>query len=191
MKTFELKGAVRNELGKKASKRYRKEGAIPCILYGSEGVTHFSVSHDSVRKLIYTPEVYIIDLDVDGKKCMAILKDMQFHPVSDETLHLDFLHISDKKPISMKIPVVLQGLAEGVRAGGKLSLEMKKMTVKGLYTDFPENLAVNIENLQLGKTIQVGELAFDKVELLDAKANVVCAVKLTRAARGLAAKTGK
>ncbi len=188
MKTFELAGTQREELGKKASKAFRNEGSVPCVLYGGESVTHFNVTKDAIRKLVYTPEVYIVDLTINGKKCHAIMKDLQFHPVSDQLLHVDFLEVSVKKPITMEIPVVLEGLAEGVKAGGKLSLEMRKLKVRGLYKDFPEKLTINIESLGLGKTIQVGQLSFSNLELLNAKDNVVCAVKLTRAARGLAAK---
>jgi len=188
MKTFELKGEKREATGKKAAKGFRNEGLVPCVLYGGKEVTHFTVEKESVRKLIYTPEVHIVNLDINGSSCVAILKDSQFHPVSDELLHADFLQISEDKPVVVEIPVKLEGLAEGVRAGGKLSLEMRKLKVKGLYKNFPEQLVINISNLGLGKTIQVGALQFDNIELMNAKNNVVCAVKLTRAARGLAAK---
>ncbi len=188
MKTFELKGDLREGLGKKATKAYRVENLVPCVLYGGEEVKHFNATVDGIRKLVYTPEVYIVNLELGGKTVTAIMKDLQFHPVSDQLLHADFLQITDKKPITIEIPVVLEGLAEGVKAGGKLSLEMRKLKVKGLYKDFPEKLVVNIENLGLGKTIQIGALNFPNLELLNAKDNVVCAVKLTRAARGAAAK---
>jgi large subunit ribosomal protein L25 len=187
MKTFQLEGSKRENTGKKAAKAYRKDSLVPCVLYGGEEVIHFTVTKDGVRKLIYTPEIYIVDLTVDGKACKAILKDSQYHPVSDELLHIDFLQVFEEKPVVIEIPVILEGLAEGVKAGGKLSLEMRKLKVKGLYANFPENLVVNIENLDLGKTVQVGELSFENLEILNAKDNVVAAVKLTRAARGAAA----
>ncbi|MDL2322836.1 50S ribosomal protein L25/general stress protein Ctc [Bacteroidales bacterium OttesenSCG-928-A17] len=188
MKNFELKGSKREGTGKKAAKAFRKEGLVPCVLYGGEEVVHFTVTKDGIRKLIYTPNVYIVDLTIEDKPCKAILKDSQYHPVSDELLHADFLQIFEGKPVVVDIPVVLEGLAEGVRAGGKLSLEMRKLKVKGLYNDLPDTLHINVEDLGLGKTIQVGALSFDKIELLNAKDNVVAAVKLTRAARGAAAK---
>ena len=188
MKTFQLEGSKREQTGKKATKAYRKESLIPCVLYGGEEVVHFNVSKDGVRKLIYTPEVYIVDLIIDGKLSKAIIKETQYHPVSDELLHADFLQITDNKPVVIDIPVVLEGLAEGVKAGGKLSLEMRKLRVKGLYMNFPEQLLINVESLGLGKTIQIGDLQFDNLELLNAKDNVVAAVRLTRAARGLASK---
>jgi len=188
MKTFELTGSKRESTGKKAAKIYRKESLVPCVLYGGKEVVHFTVTKEGIRKLIYTPEVHIVNLIVEGKKYTAILKDSQYHPVSDELLHADFLQISEDKPVILEIPIVLEGLAQGVKDGGKLSMEMRKLKVKGLYKDFPEKLTINIENLGLGKTIQVGNLNFDKLELLNAKDNVVAAVKLTRAARGLATK---
>ncbi|MDR0863337.1 MAG: 50S ribosomal protein L25/general stress protein Ctc [Candidatus Symbiothrix sp.] len=188
MKTFQLEGSKREGTGKKAAKAYRKEGLVPCVLYGSEGVTHFTVTKEGIRKLIYTPEIHIVDLTIGGKASVAILKETQYHPVSDELLHADFQQIAADKPVVIEIPVVLEGLAEGVKAGGKLSLEIRKLKVKGLYKNFPEKLAINIENLGLGKTIQVGKLHFENLEILNAKDNVVAAVKLTRAARGAAAK---
>jgi len=187
MKTFELKGSKRESTGKKAAKAYRKESLIPCVLYGGSEVVHFTVTKEGIRKLIYTPEVHIVDLSVEGKKYTAILKDMQTHPVSDELIHADFQQIFKDKPVVMEIPIVLEGLAQGVKEGGKLSMEMRKLKVKGLYKDFPEKIVVNIENLGLGKTIQVGNLNFKNLELLNAKDNVVASVKSTRAAKGMAA----
>ncbi|MDR1633035.1 MAG: 50S ribosomal protein L25/general stress protein Ctc [Dysgonamonadaceae bacterium] len=185
MKLFELKGSKRESTGKKAAKAYRRESIIPCVLYGGEEVVHFTVTKDSVRKLIYTPEVRIVDLTIEGKNCKAILKATQFHPVSDELLHADFFQIFEDKPVEIEIPVELVGLAEGVKAGGKLSLEMRKLKVKGLYKNFPEKLTINIEKLDLGKTIQVGDIHFENLELLNAKNNVVVVVKSTRAARNV------
>lgn len=194
MKTFELVGSLRNDLGKKATKAYRKDGIIPAVIYGGEDSTvaiHFALKASDVRKLIYTPEIFLVNLTLDGKAYKAILKDIQFHVVSDEVLHIDFLHVFENKPIVIDVPVVLDGLAEGVKAGGKLSLDTRKLKIRALYDKVPEKLHVNIENLALGKSIQVGELSFEGLELLNAKNAVVCRVQLTRAARGLAAKSGK
>jgi len=217
MKTFQLEGQPREGLGKKAVSALRKQDLIPAVLYGAspvampyEGkvqtgdklvdlcdnkgiiVTDFTVSNDGVRKLIYTPEIFIVDLDIVGnKKVKAILKDIQFHPVTDEILHIDFLEIFEDRPIVIEVPVALEGHSEGVKAGGKLSLEMRKLKVKALYSQIPEKLTVNIDSLGLGKTIQVASLQFPNLELMNAKNAVVCAVKLTRAARGAQATGGK
>lgn len=187
MKVFDLKGTVRTGLGKKATKADRTGDNVPCVLYGGAENVHFTSTVSDLRKLIYTPDVFIVNLDVDGKTCKAIMKALQFHPVSDKVLHIDFLEVSETKPIVVEIPVQLNGLAEGVKAGGKLALEMRKLRVKGMYTNFPEKINIDVTNLGLGKTIQVGTLTLDNLEILNAKNAVVCQVKLTRAARGAAA----
>jgi len=189
MKTFELKGKVREIVGKKATKAVRNDDSVPCVLYGGESNTHFTATNSDLRKLIYTPEVFLVSLDVDGKKCNAVMKDLQFHPLTDKVLHVDFLQVHESKPVVVEIPVKLHGLAEGVKAGGKLSLEMRKLKVKALYNQIPENISLDVSSLGLGKSIQVGavqELVGD-LELLNAKNAVVAQVKLTRAARGAAA----
>lgn len=187
MKTLEIAGILREGIGKKACKALRKSNVTPCVIYGGEGNIHAQIPTDALRNLVFTPNIYLVHLTIDGKLYPVIMKDVQFHPVSDAILHIDFLQVHEDRPIVMGVPVVLQGLAEGVKAGGKLSLEMRKINVKGLYNNIPERLYINVESLGLGKTIQIGQLSFDNLEIMDAKANVVCGVKLTRAARGAAA----
>ena len=192
MKTFQLNGTARTDLGKKAVKGLRKQGLIPAVLNGGELVelpyqgalkpceklvelpggkkgiivTDFTVTKDAVRKLVYTPDIFAVELTIDGEKKMAVLKDLQFHPVTDAILHMDFLEVSDKKPVVMEVPVQLEGHSEGVRAGGKLSLSMRKLKVKAIYSNIPERLVINIDNLGLGKTLQVGELHFEGLVLM-------------------------
>lgn len=212
MKTFNLSAKPRTELGKKATKVLRESNLIPVVLNGGKVIdlpftgtlkpgeklveignnkglvtTDLVVSQEAVRKLVYTPDIFAIELDIDGAKRMAVLKDIQFHPVKDTILHMDLLEVTPEKPVVVEVPVKLEGHAEGVKAGGKLSLSMKKLRVKALYTDIPERLIINVDNLGLGKTLQVGDLHFDKLEPMNAKNAVVCAVQLTRAARGAAA----
>lgn len=209
MKTFQLQAEPRTDLGKKATKALRAGGKIPVVLNGGAAVelpftgtlapgqklveigdnkalitTDLVVAQDDVRKLVYTPDIFAIELDFNGGKKMAILKDIQFHPVKDTILHMDFLEVDDKKPVVIQVPVKLEGHAEGVKAGGKLSLSMKKLKVKAIYTNVPERLVINVDNLGLGKALQVGDLHFEGLELVNAKNAVVCAVQLTRAARG-------
>ena len=216
MEVFKLAAATRVELGKKATKALRAEGKIPVVLNGGEVVelpykgtlkdgekiveigngkglvtTDLTVTNEAVRKLIYTPNIYAIELDINGDKRMAVLKDIQFDPVKDTILHLDLLEVNDKKPVTIEVPVKLDGHAEGVKAGGKLSLSMKKLRVKAIYTNIPERLIINVDNLGLGKTLAVGDLHFEGLELVNAKNAVVCAVQLTRAARGAAATAAK
>ncbi len=183
MQTIELKGSKRGVIGKKPTKELRKEGKVPGVLYGGNEVVHFAIDAKQLKSLVYTPNVYIVKLDIDGTQVDAIMQDIQFHPVSDNILHIDFLQIFEDKPVVIEIPVKLQGFAEGVKAGGRLSLEQRKLRVKGLPANLPDTLNIEISHLKLGQTVQVGTLSFDNLEVLNAKNSVVAAVKLTRAAR--------
>ncbi len=212
MKLFKLAAEPRTDLGKKAAKGLRKDEKIPVVLNGGEVITlpytgtlnpgekiveiangkglittDLTVTQDGVRKLIYTPDIFAVELDYNGQKKMAVLKEVQYHPVKDTILHMDFLEVNDTKPVVMEVPVKLEGHAEGVKAGGKLTLSMKKIKVKAIYSAIPERVVVNVDNLGLGKTLQIGDLHFEGLELVNAKNAVVCAVQLTRAARGAAA----
>lgn len=198
MKSIQIQGSARTETGKKATRDLRRNDSVPCVLYGSQKdengkqiATHFSVTVDGLRKLVYTPHIYVVDLNIDGKIVNAIMKDIQFHPVTDAILHVDFYQIDENNPIVMEVPVQLEGLAEGVKAGGKLVLQMRKLKVKALYNVIPERMVINVSSLGLGKTIKVGELSYEGLEIQNAKDAVVCAVKLTRAARGAQAAAGK
>ena len=183
MKSFDLKGTLRKELGKKATKQVRANGNIPCILYGNGKVTAtFEVAANDVRKLIYTPEIFVVNINIEGTVYNAIIQELQFHPVNDSILHIDFLQIDESKPVVIKVPVETEGHAEGVKAGGKLLQNMRRLKVKAIYTDIPEKLTINVEKLELNKTIQVKDLSFDKISLLDNPENVVVAVRTTRAA---------
>jgi len=187
MKEFDLKGTLRSEFGKKVSKLERSSEKIPCVLYGNGENVHFTTSEVDVLKLIINPDVFVVNLDIEGKKCKAIVKEVQFHPVTDKILHIDFFMISEEKPVVVELPVKLEGLAEGVKAGGRLSLEMRKLKVKGIYTKLPERVVIDVTSLGLGKTIQIGNLSFNDFEILNAKNAVVAQVKLTRASYAAAA----
>lgn len=190
MKTFELSAHKRDGVGKKVAKELRKEGKVPAVMYGGDEVTHLSLAETDLRNLIYTPDIFLIELDVDGKVRKCILQDIQFHPVSDRVLHVDFLEVFEDKPIVIEVPVTLDGFAVGVRAGGRLSLDMRKLRVRALYKDIPERLHINVTKLRLGQTIQVGQLSFDNLELLNSKNAVVAAVRATRVSlKGGAANT--
>ena len=199
MQTFDIKGSKREVGGKKLAKQLRREGLIPCVIYGGDlKEIAFTVKNEDLRGLIYTPNVYIVNLDIDGQACQAVLKDIQFHPVSGNILHIDFLQIADNKPVTIAIPLTITGHSEGVRAGGKLQVEMRKLNVKGLAANLPDTLEVDITTLGLGQVIKVGALHYDNLEILNAKSTVVAAVKMTRAAISAekaaaadAAKSGK
>lgn len=199
MKEINLTGQLRSDLGKKASKSLRKEGLIPCNMYGiattdgKPSAFSFTVPMTELRKLIYTPHIYLVNLTVDGKLHTAILKEIQFHPVTDTVLHVDFLEVNEEKPITIGLPVKLVGLAQGIRDGGRMSLSLRKLNVKAPYKSLPEHLDVDVTALTIGKSIKVGQLSYEGLELVTGKDVVVCSIKMTRAASmaAQAAKEGK
>ena len=199
MKEINLTGQLRSDLGKKASKSLRKEGLIPCNMYGiattdgKPSAFSFTVPMTELRKLIYTPHIYLVNLTVDGKLHTAILKEIQFHPVTDAVLHVDFLEVNEEKPITIGLPVKLVGLAQGIRDGGRMSLSLRKLNVKAPYKSLPEHLDVDVTALTIGKSIKVGQLSYEGLELVTRKDVVVCSIKMTRAASmaAQAAKEGK
>ena len=199
MKEINLTGQLRSDLGKKASKSLRKEGLIPCNMYGiattdgKPSAFSFTVPMTELRKLIYTPHSYLVNLTVDGKLHTAILKEIQFHPVTDAVLHVDFLEVNEEKPITIGLPVKLVGLAQGIRDGGRMSLSLRKLNVKAPYKSLPEHLDVDVTALTIGKSIKVGQLSYEGLELITGKDVVVCSIKMTRAASmaAQAAKEGK
>ncbi|MBS9767417.1 MAG: 50S ribosomal protein L25/general stress protein Ctc [Flavobacteriaceae bacterium] len=186
MKTFDLAGETREITGKKAAKAFRAEGKVPCVLYGKGENVHFVADSRAFQKLVYTPNSYIVNLKIDGKEETAIVKDIQFHPVSDEIIHMDFARVNATEPIIMEVPVRTEGLAKGVKAGGKLHLATRRLRVKALLENLPDVLTVNVTKLGLSKSILVEELSFENVELVNSPKAVVAQVKLTRAARAAA-----
>lgn len=194
MKEINITGQKREALGKKASKTLRKEGLVPCNLYGlaeQDGkptAMAFAVPMTELRKIIYTPHIYVINLVIDGESHTAILKDIQFHPVTDAVLHVDFLEVNDQKPITIGIPVKLTGLAQGVRDGGRMNLSIRKIEVKAPYQQIPEHLDIDVTALQIGKSIKIGQLSFEGLEIVTGKEVIVCSIKMTRAALSAAAQ---
>ena len=195
MKEITINAQARTEYGKKASRDLRRAGQIPAVFYGVEKgenglpvAKSIQVSEKELAKLLYTPNVYIVNLVVDGKSVKAILKDLQCDFVTDRPVHVDFYQITEDKPVVFEIPVKLNGLAEGVRAGGKLTLNVRKWSVKALYTQFPDTLDIDVTNLGLGKAMKVAELSYEGLEIITSKEVVVCAVRMTRAARAAAAE---
>ena len=193
MKEISIVGKKREAIGKKASKALRKEGYVPCNLYGEKKVDgkpvamSFAIAFSELRKLIYTPHIYVISLDIEGEKHTAIMKEIQFHPVTDAPLHVDFYEVNDQKPITIGIPVKLNGLAQGVRDGGRMNLSIRKINVTAPYQQIPEHLDVDVTALRIGKSIKVGELSFEGLEMATSKDVVVCSIKMTRNAMAAAA----
>jgi len=183
MKNFEIKGSLRTDLGKKANKALRKAELVPCELYGGEENIHFTVAEKDFKKLIFTPSVFIVKIDIDGKEVMAVMREVQYHPVNDRPLHVDFIQVTEDKPLEIEIPIKVDGFAIGVQAGGKLAVNLRKLKVKAMMKDLPDTLDMDVTELSLGKSIKVGDLSYENLELLNAKNAVVVQVKLTRAAR--------
>ncbi|MBO8465663.1 MAG: 50S ribosomal protein L25 [Bacteroidetes bacterium] len=188
MQQITLKGTNR-EIGNKALvKAVRRDNLVPCVYYGN-GVenTVFSVALKDLETILNTPNSYIIEIDIEGKKQLAVLQAVQFHPVTDKPLHVDFLAIQEDKPVTINIPVVITGNSIGVRQGGKLMVSTRKLKVSGMMKDLPDTLPVDITELNLGKQIVAGDLHYDNIQIMSPKATIVCSVKMTRAAASAAA----
>jgi large subunit ribosomal protein L25 len=193
MKSVAMFGYLRDGVGKSSTKAIRNEGKVPCVLYGGSEHIHFSMYAQDFKSLVYTPNTYKVKLEIEGKIYRSILKDIQFHPVNDSIMHADFLEIQDDKPIVLQIPVKFEGNSVGVRAGGKLIVQSKKLNIRALPTQMPDFITVNIDNLDIGKSIKVGEINVENMTILDAPNNPIVTVKTTRAAQSAATeeKDGK
>ena len=194
MKEISVSGQKRATTGKKATKELRKEGLVPCNLYGEKkgenGLPEalaFAIPAAQLRKAVYTPHVYVVNLTIDGEAHKAVIKELQFHPTTDALLHIDFFEVNETKPITIGIPVKLSGHAQGVRDGGRLSQAVRKLNVTAPYKQIPEELEIDVTELKLGKAIKVAELNFEGLEIATPAQVVVCSVKATRASRSAAA----
>jgi large subunit ribosomal protein L25 len=188
MKSISIKGTKREVVGKKDAKRLRVEGLVPGVLYGGEEPIHFFAPEKEFKSLIYTPHVYLVDLDIDGTVYQSIIQDSQFHPVEEKLLHVDFLRTSSDKTVKIEIPVKVEGFAKGIRKGGKLKLNLRTLKVKAMVKHLPDHIAINVDDLDLGQSYKVGSLVRENLEFLNAKAVPVVTIMITRAAR--AAKAG-
>ena len=198
MREFSINGSVRANLGKKATKEVRKNGLVPCVMYGEKRdenglpvATHFVVNEKEINKIYFTPHVYLVNINIDGVEHKAIVKEVQCHPVKDNVLHVDFYEVVANRPIVVGVPIAPKGLAEGVRAGCKLMAMIRKINVKATYDLIPEKLDIDVTSLGLGKSIKVGDLSFEGLELVTPKEVIVCTVKMTRAAMGALAAANK
>lgn len=180
MKTIEIKANLRKEFGKKGANALRAGENVLCELYGGKENIHFYAHKNVFRGLVYTPDVHLVNLDLEGKNYKAVMKEIQFHPVSDEILHIDFIQVFDDKPVMMNIPVRVEGVSAGVKAGGKLKVKRRSLKVKGLAKHFPEHLSIDITNLGIGDSIKIGELSYNNIEIIDNKRNVIVIVEATR-----------
>ena len=180
MKTVALTGELRSNLGSKSSRALRNEGKVPCVLYGGSELIHFFIYSPDFKNLVYTPNTYKVQLTIEGKKYQAILQDMQFHPVNEAIIHADFLLVDDKKNVTVSIPVKVTGNSPGVRSGGKLIQKVQRLKIKGLITNIPDSVDVNIDTLDLGQSIKIKQISIPNIEILDSKDNAIVTVKMTR-----------
>ncbi len=180
MKSFAITGTRRAEISKQNVRLLRKEGNVVCVLYGGKEPIHFSAPALAFKNLVYSPEVYTVDVTIDGATHKAVMKDLQFHPINDRLIHLDFLEIADDKPVTIQIPVIITGSAAGVRQGGTLHKKMRMLTVKALPSKLPENVTIKVDDMNIGDSVHVRDMKADGVEFLDLANKIIVAVKVTR-----------
>ncbi|MEG0517867.1 MAG: 50S ribosomal protein L25 [Bacteroidales bacterium] len=188
MEIFKIKGTARRIGNKQDLKTLRRNEEVPCIIYGHnvENI-NFSLNAKELKAITHTPKSYIIEVEVDGKTTRCVYHQAQFHPVTDETLHVDFLAVSEAKPVVIDVPLTIFGSSDGVKQGGKLLVSARKLKVSAPIDKLPDELPVDVTTLQLGKTVVAGDLSFDGVQIVSPKSTIICAVKMTRAAIGAAA----
>lgn len=184
MQHIEIPAKKRTDFGKKASTAVRATSSVPCVVYGEGETVHFSVEKPDLKQLIYTPQSYIVVFDIEGKKETAVMREVQYHPVTDEPLHIDFYRVKKGKPITIDLPVKLYGNSEGVKQGGKLALAKRKLRVSALEENLPDSVDIDVSALELGKSIFVGDLNIANLSILTPATTAICAVRMTRAARG-------
>ncbi len=183
MKTVSLSGSLRENVGKKDTKALRKAGMVPCVMYGNGAEqVHFATQDKNFKKILFTPETYVIDFDINGKTYKTILQDVQYHPVTDAVLHADFLVVKEDKPITVTLPIAIEGSAAGVMRGGKLKKGIRKVKVCGLIKDLPDYVVVNISNLNINESIKVKDLNIENVETVTPNYTVIVAVNMARGA---------
>ncbi len=182
MNSVAITAQKREQLGTKYSKELRREGNVPCVVYGGESPVHFFAPAADFRKLIYTPNVYKIDVELDGNTIPCMIQDIQFHPVSDEVLHIDFIQLVDGKPVTIDVPVRLLGSARGVRNGGKMKRVLRKLKVKSTPDNLPDSIEHDITNLRIGQSVRVSDIAADGFEIINSPSAVIVSIKTSRLA---------
>jgi large subunit ribosomal protein L25 len=183
MKTIEINGSVRKELGKKSSKELRKANNVPCVIYGGKENIHFYTHENNFKNLVYTADAHLVNLKLEDKAYTLVLKEIQFHPVNDRIIHADFTEVAANKPVTIAIPIKVSGDSVGVLAGGKLRIRKRALLVKGYPNDIPEFIPIDITEVKIHQSIKVGDLSFDKIELLDPKRSMVLSVATSRVAQ--------
>lgn len=189
MKRFELKAQKREEMGSAANRRLRREGLVPCVIYTkNDGAVNIKAESNTLDKLIYTPETHLVDIDVEGKKYTAVIREQQFHQIHDYTLHIDFVEVDEKRPVMVELPIKLKGTSPGMLEGGKLVQKLRRMKVKGIYNKLPEFIMVDISHLKLGRSMKVGEVKLSGFEANMPLNIPVATIEIPRALRQTYAK---
>ena len=183
MKAISLSGSPRENVGKKDAKAIRNAGRVPCVLYGNGTQTHFSVDSIALGKVVYSPDVYQVELDIDGKKTRAIIQELQQNPVTDRITHVDFLELTNDKKVKVALPVRTKGVSPGVIRGGKMQQVYRRLQMFGLPQDLPADITLDISGLEIGDAIRVKHIEFPNVELLDPANSVVVSIKMARGAK--------
>jgi len=182
MKTAQLSGSLRSNVGKKDATALRNAELVPCVLYGQGEQTHFAVKRNDIDKIVFSPEVYLVELEIEGKKAKGIIRELQQHPTKDTIQHVDFLELNDTKPVSVGLPVRVIGSSKGVMAGGKLMQTFRRLNCVGLAKDLPEAITLDVSKLKIGKSVRVGQIEIPGVKFLDPANAVVVSVKMARGA---------
>ena len=185
MKTITISASKRNELGKKSTRDLRKIDHVPCVMYGGPEVIHFHAHENDFKNIIFTPNAYIIALDIEGQKHKAVLQEIQFHPVTDKLSHIDFVEVFDDKPVTLEIPIRLVGASIGIKDGGKPRQRRRVLKVRGLLAHLPETLDIDITNVEISEVIKIGDLSYDNIEILDPSRSMIFAVVSSRVSKGM------
>ena len=182
MKTLAISVQEREKVGKKNTRALRNQGNVPCVLYGGEKQVTFYAHENDFRKLVYTRDTFLVKLNINGKETRAVMQDIQFHPVTDKILHIDFLEVFDDKPVTVSLPVILEGVAKGVKNGGNLLFRRPKIITKGLVSNLPDAIKLNIEDLSIGMFLYIRDINIQGCEFLAPPNSVVVGVKTARTA---------
>jgi large subunit ribosomal protein L25 len=185
MKTIAISAEKRTELGKKNTRDLRKMDHVPCVMYGGTEVLHFHAHENDFRHIVYTPNAFVVEFDLDGAKHKAVMQELQFHPVTDKLNHIDFVEVFDDRPVTVEIPIKLVGAAIGLKDGGKPRLRRRVLKVRGLVQYLPEVLEIDITNVAIGDVIKIGDLSYDNLEILDPARSMVYAIVSSRISKGM------
>jgi len=183
MEIIDIAGEIRHDMGKKAAKACKAKGLVPCILYGGEKVLAFAVDNTIFRSFVYTPKVVLLNITLEGNVYKAVMKDVQYHPITDKIIHIDFLEISENKKVNIQIPITVTGVSKGVKEGGKLVKNLRKLKVRGIPSSLPDSLTVDVTELEIGQSLRVATLVYPGLEIINPKETPVITIRSTRAAK--------